>query len=221
MALALFTIVAAIVEPSVLGGSPEFSAAADGQAPDTGPTKAARASAAPSTSPPPSDHVYDTVITGGRVMDPESGYDRVANVGIDGGSIAEISEEPLEGKKEIDATDRVVAPGFIDIESYDPNPYGIWYKIGDGVTTNLGMHGTNGLAEDWYPQWEAAGSPAHFGGAFDDNWYRQIPDGLALGRQRRADTRADRHSRRCRQGGTRGRVHRHRVLTRVRAGHHL
>src|SRR5688572_29791644 len=82
MALALFTIAAAVVEPSVFGGSPEFSTAADGQAPDTGPTKPARATAAPSSSPPASDHVYDTVITGGRVMDPESGYDRVANVGI-------------------------------------------------------------------------------------------------------------------------------------------
>ena len=43
------------------------------------------------------------------------------------------------------------------------------------------MHGTNGLAEDWYQLWTASGSPAHFGGAFDDNWYRQLPEGLALG----------------------------------------
>lgn len=180
IALALFTVVAAIVEPSVFGDRPDFTTASE-EAPDDAPTEPARATAAPTSSPPAPDHTFDTVISGGRVMDPESGYDQVANVGIDGGTITAISQEPLEGKKEIDATDKVVAPGFIDIESYDPNPYGIWYKIADGVTTNLGMHGTNGLAEDWYQQWEAAGSPAHFGGAFDDNWYRQLPDGLALG----------------------------------------
>ena len=36
---------------------------------------------------PPDDHVYDVVIKGGRVIDPDSGYDRVADVGIDGGTI--------------------------------------------------------------------------------------------------------------------------------------
>ncbi len=132
-------------------------------------------------SPPSPDHVYDIVITGGRVMDPASGFDEVANVGVDGGRVTAITTDPLRGRKEIDATDRVVAPGFIDIESYDPNPYGIWYKIADGVTTNLGMHGTNGDASEWYSQWKSTGSPAHFGGAFDDNWVRSNPEGLNLG----------------------------------------
>lgn len=129
----------------------------------------------------PSDHVYDIVITGGRVMDPASGFDGPANVGLDGGTVTAITAAALQGKKVIDATDRVVAPGFIDIESYDPNPFGIWYKIADGVTTNLGMHGSNGDAANWYARWKATGSPAHFGGAFDDNWARSDGSGLNLG----------------------------------------
>ena len=32
-----------------------------------------------------------------------------------------------------------MAPGFIDVLSYEPNPYGVWYKLGDGVTTNLAI----------------------------------------------------------------------------------
>lgn len=129
----------------------------------------------------PSDHVFDVVIAGGRVMDPASGFDGVANVGVDGGTVTAITTDPLEGRKEIDARERVVAPGFIDIESYDPNPFGIWYKIADGVTTNLGMHGTNGDAAEWFARWKATGSPAHFGGAFDDNWARSDGTGLNLG----------------------------------------
>ena len=131
--------------------------------------------------PAPADHRFDVVITGGRVMDPASGFDQVANVGIDKGTVTAITTDPLRGSKRIDATGRVVAPGFIDIESYDPNPYGIWYKIADGVTTNLGMHGSNGDAQEWYQRWRATGSPTHFGGAFDDNWERSKPDGLNLG----------------------------------------
>lgn len=180
LAVALFLIAAVVVQPDVFdvtsGTSPD-DLAAEGIAQE--PPRIAGATATP--SPPPNDHLFDVAITGGRVMDPDSGYDEVANVGIDGGTIAEITTADIRGKKEVDASGLVVAPGFIDIESYDPNPYGIWYKIGDGVTTNLGMHGSNGFADEWYQQWEAQGSPAHFGGAFDDNWYRARPDGMELG----------------------------------------
>jgi N-acyl-D-aspartate/D-glutamate deacylase len=133
---------------------------------------------APEASP---DQTYDIAINGGRVMDPQSGFDKAVNVAINDGRIAGMSDEKLQGTRTIDAAGGVVAPGFIDLESYDPNPYGIWFKIADGVTTNLGMHGTNALADEWYELWESTGSPAHFGGAFDDNWYRQRPDGMALG----------------------------------------
>ena len=36
---------------------------------------------------PGADHVFDTVIVGGRVMDPDSGFDEVTNVGIDGATV--------------------------------------------------------------------------------------------------------------------------------------
>lgn len=124
-------------------------------------------------SEPGDDHVFDTVIRGGRVMDPESGFDQVANVGIDGTTIAKLSDAPLQGRTEIDATGLVVAPGFIDILSYEPNDYGIWFKIADGVTTNLGMHGINLRAKEFFSRYAGA-SPAHFGGAWDDPYFRGL-----------------------------------------------
>ena len=67
------------------------------------------------------DTHYDLVITGGRVMDPESGLDAIRNVGIKGDKIAIITEQGLQGKETIDTTDHVVAPGFIDGHSHSAN----------------------------------------------------------------------------------------------------
>ncbi|HEY6530947.1 MAG TPA: amidohydrolase family protein [Acidimicrobiales bacterium] len=134
-----------------------------------------------SESPPPSDTVFDTVIAGGRVMDPATGYDQIANVGILGERIALISTDALTGESTIDATGKVVAPGFIDLLSYEPNPYGVWYKLGDGVTTNLGMHGikTPVDASQFLAGYEGENAPPlHFGGAFSDQWYR---DSIGIG----------------------------------------
>ena len=65
-----------------------------------------------SVAAPPNSHmepgVLDVVIAGGRVMDPESGLDAIRNVGLRGGKIAEISEQPLQGKQTIDAHGLVV-----------------------------------------------------------------------------------------------------------------
>ena len=55
----------------------------------------------------------DTFITGGRVIDPETGLDAIRYVAIEGDTIVAISEFPLEGDVVIDATGHVVSPGFI------------------------------------------------------------------------------------------------------------
>ena len=54
---------------------------------------------------------YDLVILNGRVIDPETMLDAVANVGIKDGTIAVITTKPISGRETIDATDHVVAPG--------------------------------------------------------------------------------------------------------------
>ena len=130
---------------------------------------------------PAAGHVYESVITGGRVIDPETGFDEVANLGIDGGRITAVTREPITGNRTIDASERVVAPGFIDLLSYEPNGYGEWFKIADGVTTNIGMHGLNAEASAFLEQWTAAGSPVHFGGAYDAPFRRSTLLGLGIG----------------------------------------
>ena len=83
--------------------------------------------------------LYDTVIIGGRVMDPETLTDRIANVGIRKGQIARITDDAIKGKSTIDATGLVVAPGFIDIHSHTPTRLGEHLSVLDGITTQLDL----------------------------------------------------------------------------------
>jgi imidazolonepropionase-like amidohydrolase len=80
---------------------------------------------------------YDLVILNGRVMDPETNTDRIANVGIRGGRIAAISDQKLAGARTIDAHGLVVAPGFIDLHSHAQYAFGYDQQAQDGVTTAL------------------------------------------------------------------------------------
>ena len=156
--------------------------------PDMGPrhargTKLSEPPAVPGSAPqPPADHVYDQVISNGRVIDPDSGFDGVLNVGIDKGTITGFGTTPLTGRATIDATQNVVSPGFIDFLSYEPNTRGAWFKIGDGVTTNLGMHGMQqGVWADTFFQQYSGSCPVNFGGAFSDHWVRYDKLGLDVG----------------------------------------
>jgi N-acyl-D-aspartate/D-glutamate deacylase len=80
---------------------------------------------------------FDLVLTGGRVIDPETGLDAVRNVGVNGDTIAQVSTEPLEGTRTLDASGLVVAPGFIDLHQHAQNPDGYRLAALDGVTTAL------------------------------------------------------------------------------------
>lgn len=80
---------------------------------------------------------FELAINNGRVIDPETGLDAVRHVGIKHGRIAAISESPLTAKHSIDASDRVVAPGFIDIHSHTPTLLGQHLNLLDGITTQL------------------------------------------------------------------------------------
>lgn len=85
----------------------------------------------------PAGPAHDLVIENGRVIDPESGFDALANVGITDGRIMRVSPEPLAGRERIDATGLVVAPGFIDLHVHGWDPLAQDLRIQDGVTTAL------------------------------------------------------------------------------------
>ncbi len=80
---------------------------------------------------------YDLVIRGGRVIDPETRLDAVRDVGIRGNRIAAISATRLRGRRTIDATGLVVAPGFIDLHAHGQNDENYRLFALDGVTTAL------------------------------------------------------------------------------------
>src|SRR6266850_3363005 len=80
---------------------------------------------------------YDLVIEGGRVLDPETGLDAVRNVGINGGKIARISADTLQGRRVISAKNLVVAPGFIDLHQHGQDLASERVKAFDGVSTAL------------------------------------------------------------------------------------
>ncbi|MDR2607058.1 MAG: amidohydrolase family protein [Treponema sp.] len=63
--------------------------------------------------------LYDIVIAGARVIDPDTGTDEILNAGISGGSIAALSRNSLAGKQEIDGGGLVLAPGFIDLHTHE------------------------------------------------------------------------------------------------------
>ena len=83
------------------------------------------------------DREFDLVLTGGRLIDPESGRDEILNVGIMNGRIAAIGSDEMQGAMMLDVAGHVVAPGFIDLHTHSPTPLGQKYQILDGVTTAL------------------------------------------------------------------------------------
>jgi N-acyl-D-aspartate/D-glutamate deacylase len=105
-------------------------------------------------SPDAVGELYDMVIANGRVMDPESGLDGVRNLGIRGGKVVAISENPLTGKPTIDAKGLVVAPGFIDLHEHGQEPRNYQFQAHDGVTTSLELEAGTDNVEKWYAERE-------------------------------------------------------------------
>ncbi len=99
-----------------------------------------------------SSEPYDIVLSGGRVMDPESGLDAVRHVGIRGDRIAAVSTDPLRGAVEVDVSGLVVAPGFIDLHAHMQDLEGNRWQVRDGVTTALEMEGGVWPVAEWYAE---------------------------------------------------------------------
>nr|WP_321250144.1 amidohydrolase family protein [uncultured Ruegeria sp.] len=123
---------------------------------------------------------YDVVILGGRIMDPETGFDQVANVGINNGWITSITTDELTGDEIIDATGHVVAPGFIDLEQHGLGPWGIKVNLRDGVTTQMDFEIGAANIDEWYAAREG-NTQANFGTVVGQEFARmRVHDGLAL-----------------------------------------
>jgi len=177
---------------SLMGCQPASKPAAD--KPDVTPKEA------PAKATIPGD--LDLVILNGRVMDPETKLDAVRNVGVKDGKIVAVTEQAIEGKETIDASDHVVAPGFIDTHSHSvATEFGQKLHLRNGVTTALELEAGVFPVAKWYDSWKGKaqtnyGATAGFIGARESvlNPSYDTPDGsttndILLGHQSHMDAK--------------------------------
>ncbi|MDP4745018.1 MAG: amidohydrolase family protein [Porticoccaceae bacterium] len=117
---------------------------------------------------------FDVVINNGRVMDPETMYDAVANVGIKGGRIAAITRDSINGKETIDAKGLVVAPGFIDTHLHAVDRFGTKMAVRDGITTGMDLESGAVRVGEWYKKREKTGWQINYGTTSNMNFTRLL-----------------------------------------------
>jgi len=108
---------------------------------------------------------YDIVILNGRVIDPETNLDGIRNVGIKDGTIAVITEANISGQETIDASGKVVSPGFIDIHAHGQNIGDYRMQAMQGVTTMLELESGVLPVAGWYEGQAKKNLPLNYGTA--------------------------------------------------------
>ena len=116
---------------------------------------------------------YDLVILNGRVMDPETKFDKVSNVGIKGDRIVKITEEKITGKKTIDAKGHAVVPGFINTHSHSFGGFDQKMMAHDGTTTILDTESGVADAELFYSKYQGK-SFLNFGSGMGHEEIRRV-----------------------------------------------
>jgi len=106
---------------------------------------------------------YDLVINNGRVIDPETMYDDVANVGIKDGRIATITKQNITGRETINAKGLVVAPGFIDTHYHATDVFATKMALRDGVTTGMDLEAGSFNVKGWYDEKAKSGWQVNYG----------------------------------------------------------
>ncbi|MBQ6583231.1 MAG: amidohydrolase family protein [Mogibacterium sp.] len=123
------------------------------------------------------------LIRGGRVLCPLQKLDRVTNVSIRNGKIEAITDELPEADRVIDARDRIVAPGFIDIHMHEGPVLHGGSRIDDGifrsallmgVTTDIGGNCGDNVCDpaEYLDLMEEQGLPVHLGLLAGHTWLR-------------------------------------------------
>jgi len=100
-----------------------------------------------------------TILRGGRVIDPASGTETVADVVVRGDRVASVSPVPFHEPEAtvIDVTGLVVGPGFVDLHCHAQSIAGQRLQAFDGVTTGLELEAGLMPVDRAYAEAAAAG----------------------------------------------------------------
>ena len=100
---------------------------------------------------PPHAPRYDLAIVNGRVLDPASKLDRIADVGILNGRIAAVQSRiaAADAAAVVDARDQLVTPGLVDIHAHASVDMPPAHCLSTGVTSMIdaGSAGADNIAE--------------------------------------------------------------------------
>jgi N-acyl-D-aspartate/D-glutamate deacylase len=118
--------------------------------------------------PDPPVSEWDTVLRGGRVIDPESGLDGVADVAIGGDRVAAVGPDLGPGRAEHDVAGLVVTAGFVDLHSHAGTIAALRLQALDGVTTALELEAGVSPVDAAYRAAAAEGRPVNYG--FAASW---------------------------------------------------
>lgn len=159
--------------------------------------------------PEPDSGPFDLVIEGGRVVDGTGNAWYPADVGVRGDRIVALTPpgalREVDAERRVDATGRVVAPGFIDIQSHSRSAFlgegdgRVVSKVTMGVTTEImGESSTNAPVPEgearpgrtfsgprafdaWLRAMEEHGSAVNFGSFVGASTIRMLGKGEAMG----------------------------------------
>ena len=107
------------------------------------------------------------VLKGGRVVDPGTGRDEVADLRIENSKVTAVGPD-LTGDTTIDVTGLVVGPGFVDLHSHVHSIAGQRLQACDGVTTTLDLEAGLAPVGKAYADAAAEGRLLHYG--FSASW---------------------------------------------------
>jgi cytosine/adenosine deaminase-related metal-dependent hydrolase len=110
------------------------------------------------------------LLRGGRVVDPRSGTDTVADVLVDRATVTAVEPSvPVpDGAEVVDVAGLVVGPGLIDLHSHVHSIAGQRLQAMDGVTTSLELEAGLMPVERAYARAAADGRPLNYG--FSASW---------------------------------------------------